>query len=150
MTTDIEGLLTQLQEATGPDRELDADILIEVFGWRRGRSETLDGYLLAPGSMEWVSNYPSPTSSLDAALTLVKDTMYAIAGPWVFAEHHPRFGQEIYDAAVADEMAGVDVECLEDFQNSGSGPTAAIALCIAALKHLKSRTHPAPGKEEEA
>ncbi len=136
--TDLATLITRLERATGPDRELGNEVLFQC-GWTQaeGGNNLCDPYLewTAPdGDSVLDGDQPDPTASLDAALTLAKGTGFAIAGPWVYADHHEWAGREIYNAALADEVCGVDVENLEDFPHSGSGATPAIALCIAALR----------------
>lgn len=79
MTTERErlvGLEKRLVEAKGPDRELDVALLTTCLGYR-----DIDGYIFDRGNDGYWSlegdernrPLPAPTSSLDAALTLVPE-----------------------------------------------------------------------------
>lgn len=100
---DLTALRDRITSASGPDRELDRDIGLLLWGWKRvevaGRMmiEDHEGNLDLdhPGSL-----YPSPTESIDAAVALIEQQgwswkvmrhengrYYAEAGPepWQFA-----------------------------------------------------------------
>lgn len=132
----IEELIGKLEQATGPDREL-ADEVLLACGWTVDH-EDHEGVIWRATNGDLIAGDHNPLASLDSALTLVPEGhMHAIAGPWRYSEHHhdrDLWGKPIWYAAVSDELHGVDVESLDDFDHSGKGPTPAIALCIAALK----------------
>lgn len=117
-----QDLIARLEKATGPDRELDADICLEVGPyqsdiWERNPRhrhllQTKDAKL-----NDWVP-FPNYTASLDAALTLVPE------------------GQSAQTTRYANHEGGAWVGD-EDFVRAA---TPAIALCIAALKARQALT----------
>lgn len=132
----MDDLIKRLEAATGPDRELDADIFCAV-------NPGYSVYLAEDGTWECMKSgeygplvAPHYTSSIDAALTLVPDGWAWRIGycsvsddAWVVPDFNsPIHGQrmkEQYDEATWHE--GIDI----DQRPSGR---VAIALCIAALK----------------
>lgn len=110
-------LIERLEKATGPDRELDRDIA-RALG---GKYPTQDG---KGDYIEWAVNdgwkkLRAFTASIDAALTLVgPDQSWVVHGPWTNGR---------YCAGVALTIGGA-------WDDDQAGATAAIALCIAALK----------------
>jgi hypothetical protein len=78
----LEALLARVLEGTGPDRELDAEIAVALFGgeiiWKTARY-TMDAYpARRVQNSAYVGGYQNAgvlayTESLDAALTLVPD-----------------------------------------------------------------------------
>ena len=132
----LSELIERLEKATGPDRELD-----ERIGGAAGVSicwpwTDQDGRYIPR------IDVPRYTASLDAALTLVPEGpwMTAIAGPWRYAAHHPRAGQDNWECALTTEDVGE--WCIGDYgdgDTSGKGANAAIAVCIASLK-ARART----------
>lgn len=115
-----EQLIAALERAEGPSRELDADI-----AWALGhdvtKHTTLADYAHAfpgtPEDAEYWHPLPAYTSSLDAALTVVPEgwdwCIACISGKWVA------------------QVGEADTFMAEGAASNGS---AAIALCIAALK----------------
>jgi hypothetical protein len=126
MTT-LEETLTRLQEATGPDRGLDHDITLLMFP---GRFRTSSGYTnrgagwcveLENGTDIGMHECARYTASIDAALTLVPEGL-----AWMTR------GSSADDAAHPFGTAYVATPGLDLI--SYPAPTAALALCIAALK----------------
>jgi len=69
MTQAIQSSLADRVEALeGPCRKMDAEILIAVCGYKRDASGDC---LIEPNSTRRVFGWPSPTASIDAAMTLV-------------------------------------------------------------------------------
>ena len=74
-----EALLARVQEGSGEDRALNADIAVMVGGWQRKwhDSERPHGWYWRRGDYSWTAEgegYPSNyLGSLDAALTLVPE-----------------------------------------------------------------------------
>ncbi len=75
--TDLEALAERCEQASGPDRELDIAILTTVLGYRDVHG---DGNLFDRGNDGYwfvddcsIHQLPSPTASLDAAMTLVPE-----------------------------------------------------------------------------
>lgn len=116
MPDSLSDLLARVEEAEGPDRELDKDILCA---------------LLTPmGAMEFACSGPlnhKPTASLDAALALVER---ALPGwDWaVFRRCAPGFGDELASARVWPhrEMSKGSGDC--------RAKTPALALLAALLR----------------
>lgn len=115
-------IIEKLEAATGPDRELDAEIA-KALGWTTfmfgGAGlcwKDLDGHVRA--------EQPHFTSSLDVALTLT---------PEIEKPHFPWL-------AVKSNNPNNPIGCrcemwLDNVQNfRGRGATIAIAVCIAALR----------------
>lgn len=67
MASDLPALIARVEAATGPDRELDAEIALAT-GWERGEA---GAFWREPGTRLWSGYYPNPTASLDAAVSLV-------------------------------------------------------------------------------
>lgn len=122
----IEELISSLEKATGPNREL--DILIgqatAVYGWRvcdDGCVECYipDGHEYGEGWFDTGQELPAYTASIDAAMTLVPEGWYCVEilrdneGEWV-----PRLHQNQRGLLSAH----------------ANHPRLPIALCIAALR----------------
>lgn len=106
MTRDtLAELAERVEQAAGPDRELDRCLFAVLHGIDRGR---------ATGPMDF-----SPTASLDAAMTLVPE------GWWI--QH---LGQLIGGWACRIETNGPPSASLGLF----FAPTAALTICAAALR----------------
>lgn len=121
MTGDIKELIARLEKATGPDRELADEILVQVFGWKRGLTELTEDFMLPPNSMEWLGplKRPDPLSSIDAAMTLVPEGYYIEKrrysdGWYVWISTHSTY---------RDDSKWNAIQTLE-----------AIAICIASLR----------------
>jgi len=123
----MNDLIARLEAATGPDRELDAEIYRTAVGL--GMYETIVHRF---GDF-FVRNYPGPpepeyrrlpryTASLDAAMTLVPADAYWIFGKGRTRPDEPLFGFQILDPATNDVIAEAEHENRE------------ICVCIAALR----------------
>lgn len=120
MTAD---LITRLESADGPSRELDADIA-RAIGWECVvRDPEAQGKYVCwrkhYRSGEWIM-LPRYTASIDAALTLVPEG-------WDWAIFHTNGGLTIH-AWCGDKI--------DHF-----GDTPALALCIAALRAHQKDTN---------
>lgn len=105
-TADYADIISRLESAEGPDRELDGDIWFAVHGYR------------ASANLE---NYPSRyTASIDAAMTLVPDGFQAYVDTGI-------------GHGDAHACVWTDHPCrIQGGARQQHSP--AIALCIAALK----------------
>lgn len=121
MTT-VSDLIAKLSAATGPSRELDAEIAVVVNGgeivWKQTRYTMEQHPARRYASAQHIGGYgfdhvPEYTASLDAALTLVPDEY-----DWVIGKTNS--GLTVY------AKVGPNIEEFAD--------TPALALCIAALK----------------
>ena len=112
----MNDLIERLEKATGPDRNLDADIASSV-GWSPGPGYTRksdDSWRLGNwiNSVQWAPLY---TASIDAALTLVPE-----GHDWIVAD-------------VNGHVGGTPYACVGSTKEH-FGETAVLSLCIAALK----------------
>jgi hypothetical protein len=106
-------LIERLEAATGPDRELDIEIA-KAAGWvYESENRSWYRWRSPAGAIEIAP--PLYTFMLDAAMTLVPEG----------------FGHKIHGDNVEHEM---QFEAQVDYGEFYPGSTAAIALCIAALK----------------
>jgi hypothetical protein len=126
--TDLFDLANRCEKATGPDRELDYLILTQALGYRDIQGDRSlfdrgnDGYWSLDGD-EKNPPLPSPTTSLDAAMTLVPHDMQRL----------------VRDGVPGGDGTGND----RPFANvangfMGRGDTLPLALCAAALR---ARSH---------
>lgn len=102
--SDLSDLISRLERASGPDRELDGAIAEAI------------GLSVPHDPAGWPPRY---TSSLDAAVTLVPDGCQWTIEP---------------DAAWVRWMGRSDVEEAQGHLMGRDGKCTAIALCIAALR----------------
>lgn len=109
----VARIIERLENATGPDRELDVEI---------GRLQDTLVMMHLEGKNIVTTNWHY-TSSIDAALTLVPEGWGYLAG---------RMG-DVNQATLADGGCRV-VSCFNDVLDDLEPATPAIALCIAALK----------------
>ena len=130
--TNLQELITKLEKATEPDRELDAIIAIAsgikhrsrhtTSGINKGREWLVDSHA---GVETWKHHPPAYTSSLDAALTLVPE-----GAVWSVQTDY-----ELPGRAHINHLIPIADERLRPPSNFNvDGATPAIALCIAALK----------------
>jgi hypothetical protein len=108
----IADLIERLEKSTGPDADLDTDIMVTLGRW--------------PGRDWWSYDYQKHTpahltSSIDAALTTFSRTLPGWRGSIQFGN----FGGPVNAYVCADET-------VDDVM--ASHPVPAIALCIAILK----------------
>jgi hypothetical protein len=156
----MDELIARLEAATVPDPILDWEIVVACHGsmiiqWGRGDIEeplfaAIEHAKKHDSPMAWVRKAaayalkcgsgipPAYTASIDAALTLVPEDKYwrvahvenmLIGGDWVVTLHNNALP---YDAGR---------------HQFGRAATAAIALCIAALR-ARARPHTAPAQGE--
>ena len=112
-------IIRRLVAATGPDRELDAEIAI-AFGWERcGQFPSGEHYWRDP-KMQFRPQPPRYTESLDATLTLVPKIFR-----WMI-EQHADFR---FRATVGDNVTG---------GGCGVSNMPAIAFLIAILRAKES------------
>ena len=131
----LPSLISRLERASGPDRELDGAIA-EAIGAQPDSEGAVFG---CPG---WP---PSYTASLDAAVTLVPDGQWGGTIMWNFGELHkggfvelnlanPEWLKPDCDPAELNAHAAC-VDSYEDQEPDKHAPRPlAIALCIAALR----------------
>ena len=147
--TDTDARLIELAErceaATGPDRELDIAILTHpAFGYRDvfedGRlfDRGNDGYWSLEGD-EKNGPLPSPTASLDAAMTLVPENCAVDIdnGPshWICLGKQAPMGR----ADVKYPKPGYDGQGDSWLTVSAIAKTMPLALCAAALRAIASQ-----------
>lgn len=116
--TDLLSLISKLEAATGPSRELDCEIALAV-GWGSEDQRAELRKYTDHASRIFVAReigVPRYTGSLDAALTLVPD-----GRPW-------SIGTILH--------GGGYVSCLDRQAKTSKGATAPLALVIASLKAL--------------
>lgn len=117
----ISELIERLEKATGPDRELDAEIACHLFGesgrdywaWQSGRPQ---GTPQKPVLSYWRNRAEKYTASIDAGLTLVP----------------PNFHWNIESRGGAFVSTGKPP--LNERVWAAAHDIPAIALCIAALR----------------
>jgi len=109
-------LAERCEQATGPDRKLDAEIAAAVHMKQ-----------LTYQSPEWITD-PEFTALLDAAVTLVPEKL-----SWSVNHTYPPDGVMPYWAQIAGRMF------TKDLIADGVGHTAALALCAAALRARASQ-----------
>ena len=130
MSSNLMDLAERVEAATGPDRELDALIEIEVVGFPERAFQQKNAMRprgAAPiDRMEWLMSWGVLrfTASIDAAITLIPEG-------WVRAVD-----------ATAPEM-GIDVELWPEGQSQehvkGTNEREALATCAAALRARSSQ-----------
>lgn len=129
----LSALIERLEKATGPDRELDADIArllgyrilttLRVFGRQQMCTEEAWN---TPGSS--TLDLPHYTSSLDAALTLVPE------GGAIRIQNYREVNYSDLRLPTKDFSAAFVWVEIDTSRFGRFGATLAIALCIAALK----------------
>ena len=114
-------LIARLQAAEGPDRELDAEICALTapdIGLHRQDGEWFYDCSIGRGRAV-ISHY---TASVDAALSLVPDNLFWLAGKARIQPSEPLYGAQL--------ILPPNTLVSEGEHNT----SVAIALCIAALK----------------
>lgn len=134
MTADTAGIIERLRDATGADRELDADIWVTAVGraWcdTMRRWERVERAWPVQNGGRWCFWFETEestrgtdlipyTASLDAALTLVPPDL-----TWALASREPQDMAPTPWAIIGDRTRAL---------GEATGATPAIALCIAAL-----------------
>ena len=123
VASSLSDLIARLEKATGPDRELGNDVLL-ACGWvceehGNGGPDTYLTWAPSPDDDDFLDgDHPDPTSSIDAAMTLVPEGM-------------EKDFTDLY--GVARVSVGINANP-GPFYGTHEGGSLAIALCIAALK----------------
>lgn len=153
--TDLSSLISRVEKATGPDRELDARIWAYFAGVKyvghnvpygdvHGRTQV--EYTVPPKRTRMVTNFPQTphaepvTTSVDAAISLVERVLPGWG--WVVESntHHikaclnPEFGDPV---GKYPHWAAVSNTSSRKFEDAA---TPAIALVLATLRALQSQT----------
>ena len=119
-------LAKRCEEATGPDRELDGQIWIACLADAASRKAYIDGLAVSQSEADWRLDYMMggfcPTSSLDAAMTLVPEGM-----GWFVSTTGPEDDERPY-ALVGNPHTETDTS------KGASAATPALALTAAALR----------------
>lgn len=116
----LPSLITRLEEAKGPDRELDADICGALLDAQvKRRREILPSYVYHTGDGEW-SLIPAYSASLDAALSLAERVL---PGCGVMLNIGSRVEVAVWPVSPAPAAFAL-------------APTPALALCLAILRAL--------------
>ncbi len=148
MTPTRETLLAladRVEALTAPDREVDAEIMCAVFGYERdgtmfyGKSRDYvlerDYYALEGSPQE----LPSPTASLDAAMTLVPEGRGWLAGYGRIRPDEPLGGAMITRIAAPTSFAPDAADKIAEAEAA----TPALALTAASLRARATLTdHP--------
>jgi len=113
-------LIERIERATGPDRRLNADLLL-ALGWFGDKGGVLD----PKGNR--VSTIPDYLGSLDAAMTLIPDKAMCDGG-WRVEYHHD-LKKRCHATIWLHEHAEPG-----DGWFTAWGATPALALCVASLK----------------
>lgn len=118
----MDELIKRLEAASGPDRELDADIATSL-GKPVCKDDPCNWVIKYPGAYDY-RKLPRYTASIDAALTLVPEGL-----DW-FVKHYASAGGKYGAVVTSPEIAA---RSWGDYSHDDAA-TPAIALCIAALR----------------
>lgn len=131
-SSEIEGLLSRLEAATGPDRELDHRLQgILVNDGNFGHYAGLEEWVTA--GMEFGWNTPAYTASIDAAIALVEQVLTGPEEP-TFSLDHASFG--------ANWTCEFHWFINPAWHSRADMPTAPLAILIALLRALSARPRP--------
>lgn len=138
-SSEIEGLLSRLETATGPDREIDRWLeLLLVQNGRRGCFKTNESWVKAARERRWATDHF--TRSIDAALDLVERCLpgwklsFHLGGLW---------GEEQPGAHLAEpDFAALSRKNKRYEQSRANAPTLPLAILIALLRALSARPRP--------
>lgn len=150
MTDNLRGLIERLEKLEGPDREVEAEIDVALFGgetvWKTA-NYTMESY---PASRRPSATHiggfanehvPSYTASLDAAVALVERVLRPL---------HPCMTVNLrgfFDTASHPGWWRAEITW-PSYERVGHAPAPAIALLIAALKALQENPSSLPNKED--
>lgn len=114
-------LIARLETAPGPDRALDIEIWDTVEAWPK--EPTLPDWRTAPNGrpVHAALFAPNYTGSLDDAMALIPEGWFIDLHDWRWCED-PRWNAHVVPRGVSDVTT------------NGRAPTAAPAVCAAALK----------------
>lgn len=134
--SDLADLIGRLESATGPDRQLDAEIVVaitpDVVGIEPTVMNKREWLFRFDPPRRWLESWlsvPAYTASLDAAVTLVPEG-WAIASLEWWPMRQGGAGVALFET---DSHGGYDREYCRDVR-VGCCWTPALALCIAALR----------------
>jgi len=132
----MKDLITKLEQATGPSRELDAEIGIAIGVWRR---RDLGGgcYLWEENGVNTGNKPPYYTSSIDAALTLVPKGWQWQVSNRAKAPHKSR--AYINNGKPINASLGGLTRNHEYIGFEETAATSPIAICIACLKAMEGK-----------
>jgi hypothetical protein len=136
-TADLQELLSRVEKAEGPDRELDREICLAAR--ENVSTDPLSGFVWRPNGGGGWSDVPDLTASLDAALALVERVLpgsyVELSGPRKYL-HIPTPVPNRWKAYIATFN--------HDGDKTGWAATPALALLAALLRALMS-THSEEG-----
>lgn len=127
----LGALADRVEALEGPDREVDAEIAVHIFGAdavRKGGVGWPEGALVVPCYPGW-RLLPNYTASIDAAATLVPEN----AG-WCISVNGRVMGKAIQPQA----------HVLHNGSKFISAATPALALCAAALRAIQEANNADP------
>jgi hypothetical protein len=143
LQAEMLALALKCEQTTGPDRELDLAIGLTALGWEWADNPFDDNPILdigAPNQIGWKAGnpppecVPSPTSSLDAAQTVLPEGWERFLCGWTRTTKRGLFGW----AEVRCET--LPRRCIDTDVVSSDAATPALALCAAALRARASDT----------
>lgn len=143
----IDDLITKLEQADGPSRELDVEIHCALCRGMKLRKGDFGQLLIyEPGGALWHIDdvVPRYTESIDAALTLVPDgfawkigTCCVSDDAWVVPDWNSRTHGAALRKKYGEPVSGSIWDSGIDIDRRPSGQPA-LALCIAALRARKA------------
>lgn len=135
---DIDELITALESADGPSRELDAEIARAIGYDVKTDGNPAGRFYFQRRPTDWWEDVLPYMESVDAALTLVPDgwDWDVSFEPWLLP-HRPDVKTPVR-AGYASVSDG-DLNSPKTRQHIGRHDTPAIALCIAALRARKTK-----------
>lgn len=132
----IDELITKLEKADGPSRELDAEIARAV-GYDVRTDRAMPGrFFFEPVKGESWKDVPPYVSSIDAALTLAPendDREYRVV---IWTGYRPA-ARVLYRVPDATAEGGYAHGALNDWEVRGATP--ALAVCIASLRARQAK-----------
>ena len=139
--TNLNTLASRVEDASGPDRELDLEIGLQVLGWQWVDNEFDSNPILdfgAPNHVGWKRGnplpdcIPSPTGSLDEAVKLVPhDLFFDLTNGYLNTWTGSRPSEEWSAAHIYRRRTMDSPLCVGQ---SSKGATPALALCAASLR----------------
>lgn len=152
--TDLSSLISLVEKATGPDRELDRLIHFHVEApwlaekcakWTPAAFEGPNDFLwwtserLAEGKEGYHDGWESYTSSVDSVLVLIGEKLPGWSGVVDFGHDSPMRRADMYGPVkeMGEDEYGNPVEIRDYWE--GEAPTPAIALVLATLLALQSK-----------
>lgn len=144
-------IIERLEKATGPDRVLDAAILLAIEGWTMHEdTDPKIGVFAFWEGEPWkstchnCSSWEAVTASIDAAIALVERMLPGCEV--AMTDIHPDFVNENQNRHAVDianglrwETSDVCHEPIYDLQVSGSASTRPIAILIALFRALEAK-----------